>query len=284
MADSATGSSRAYVMTHTSRERRRLALQASIINPFTNRFLSDAGIASGMHVLDLGCGIGDVSLIAGRLVGGDGSVTGVDIDPESLAIAAERAKEDGLDHVRFVQADLDTFAPETDYDAVIARHILVHTPKPVELIGRARSFVRPGGVLAFQEFDLSFFGPKFDDVPVWVACASAVAALFERAGLPSRAGSLLYTWFLEAGLPNPECRLEFLISGGEDTPYYEWLAETMRSLMPKMVALGVARPEDIDVNRLEEMLRREAIEANRPCMAPPMGGAFVRTPPTSPGP
>lgn len=278
MSQPGAGPSRTYVMTHTDMERRRLALQAAIINPFTNRFLRDAGIAGGMHVLDFACGVGDVSLNVGRLVGAHGSVVGVDIDPEALEIATARAKEEGLDHVRFVQADLGTFEPGTQYDAVTARHILIHTPDPVALIRRARSFLRPGGVLAFQEYDLSFSGPKFDDMPVWGACSNAITMLFERAGLPVRAGALLYSWFLEAGLPIPECRLEFLVEGGEDSLYYEWLAETMRSLMPKMVALGIFHPDSLDLDTLREELRREAANARRPLIVGPMGGAFVRTP------
>ena len=81
-------------------------------------------------------------------------------------------------------------------------------------------------------------------MPVWTACGTAIAALFERAGLPARAGTLLYTWFLEAGLPIPECRLEYLVEGGADSLYYEWLTETMRSLLPKMVALEVLKPDN----------------------------------------
>jgi SAM-dependent methyltransferase len=278
MSESAAGPSRAYVLTHTDMERRRLALQASIINPFTNRFLRDAGISGAMHVLDFGCGVGDVSLAVGRLVGAHGSVTGVDIDPEALAIATNRAKEEGLDHVRFVQADLGDFEPETKYDAVTARHILIHTPDPVALIRRARGFVRPGGIIAFQEFDLSFCGPRFDDLPVWTTCGNAVTALFARVGLPVRAGALLYTWFLEAGLPVPECRLEFLVEGGEGSLYCEWFAETMRSLLPKMVALGILQPDTLDIDQLPEKLRREAVTARRPHIGGPMGAAFVRTP------
>jgi ubiquinone/menaquinone biosynthesis C-methylase UbiE len=278
MSESAAGPSRAYVMTHTDAERRRLALQASIINPFTSRFLREAGVAGGMHVLDFACGVGDVSLIAGRLVGGHGSVTGVDIDPEALAIATERAREEGLDHVRFVQADLGTFEPGTQYDAVTARLILIHTPDPVALIRRARSFAHPGGILAFQEFDLSFSGPKFNDMPAWTTCNNAITALFERAGLPVRAGALLYTWCLEAGLPIPECRLEFLVEGGEDSLYYEWLAETMRSLMPKMVALGILQPDTVEIDQLREKLQREAVSTRHPFILGPMASAFVRTP------
>jgi ubiquinone/menaquinone biosynthesis C-methylase UbiE len=46
-------------MGHDDHERRRLALQATILNPFTEQLLRRAGISTGMHVLDLGCGIGD---------------------------------------------------------------------------------------------------------------------------------------------------------------------------------------------------------------------------------
>src|SRR5262249_1123434 len=52
-----------YVMGHDDRERRRLALQASILNPLTEQLLRRAGISTGTHVLDLGCGIGEVSLM-----------------------------------------------------------------------------------------------------------------------------------------------------------------------------------------------------------------------------
>ena len=61
-----------YVMGHTDHERRRLALQAAILNPLTDAFLRRAGISAGMNVLELGCGIGEVSLIAARLVGPHG--------------------------------------------------------------------------------------------------------------------------------------------------------------------------------------------------------------------
>jgi cyclopropane fatty-acyl-phospholipid synthase-like methyltransferase len=63
----------AYVMGHDHRERRRLLLQASILNPLTEQLFRRAGISSGMQLLDIGCGVGDVSLLAARLVGRYGS-------------------------------------------------------------------------------------------------------------------------------------------------------------------------------------------------------------------
>jgi ubiquinone/menaquinone biosynthesis C-methylase UbiE len=45
---------------------------------FTTRLLTDAGVGPGMRVLDVGCGAGDVSLLAAGLVGAGGSVLGID--------------------------------------------------------------------------------------------------------------------------------------------------------------------------------------------------------------
>jgi cyclopropane fatty-acyl-phospholipid synthase-like methyltransferase len=57
-------STNSYVMGHDDRERRRLGLQATIINPITEHLLQRAGLAPGMRVLDAGCGVGEVSLVA----------------------------------------------------------------------------------------------------------------------------------------------------------------------------------------------------------------------------
>jgi hypothetical protein len=43
-----------YLMGHNDHERRRLSLQASVLNPLTRGFLQRAGLSAGMRVLDLG--------------------------------------------------------------------------------------------------------------------------------------------------------------------------------------------------------------------------------------
>lgn len=265
-------------MSHTDPERRRLALQASNINPYTERLLRDAGISGGMRVLDLACGVGDVSLIAGRLVGSHGSVTGVDLDADALVVAAGRAASEGLDHLEFIQADLATFQPETRFDAVIGRHILIHTKDPVILIRKAAAMVHAGGVIVFQEYDLSGVAPKYEGMPLLACCWNAITSLFEETGLACRAGSMLYRYYLDAGLPVPECRLEFMVEGGADSNYYEWLGETIRSLEPKLIAMGILREGEIGVDTLTDRLREEALTARQPLVVGPMGAAFVRTP------
>jgi len=72
--------------------------------------LRAAGVRSGLRVLDLGSGAGDVALLAARLVGSDGEVVGVERDPEAVAGATARIEKAGVSNVRFVQGDVQTLA------------------------------------------------------------------------------------------------------------------------------------------------------------------------------
>ena len=79
-----------YVLGRSETESQRLVKQAAFLRPSTERVFRKAGIAEGMHVLDLGCGAGDVSFLAAELVGPTGSVVGIDVDPGVLALARAR--------------------------------------------------------------------------------------------------------------------------------------------------------------------------------------------------
>jgi ubiquinone/menaquinone biosynthesis C-methylase UbiE len=60
---------RTYVLGHADVEIQRLLLQGRLYNDHTEHALRLAGLRSGMRVLDVGCGPGDVSLVAARLGG-----------------------------------------------------------------------------------------------------------------------------------------------------------------------------------------------------------------------
>src|SRR5581483_2854171 len=133
----------AYVMGHDERERRRLTLQASILNPLTEHLFRRAGISSGMHVLDIGCGVGDVSLLAARLVGRHGSVTSVDIDPAALTTLAGRASAEGIDTIECIHADVHGWTPRRRFDAVVGRHILIHSKDPLAVLRDCAALLHP---------------------------------------------------------------------------------------------------------------------------------------------
>lgn len=77
-----------YVLGRSEIERRRLIEQDAFLGGFTGRLFREAGIGEGMRVLDVGCGVGDVSLLAASLVGPKGTVVGVDTDLQAVATSS----------------------------------------------------------------------------------------------------------------------------------------------------------------------------------------------------
>jgi hypothetical protein len=92
----------------------------------------------------------------------------------------------------------------------------------------------------------------------------------------SNMGTRLWSLLVEAGFQNPDCRAEYPIDGGSDSLYFEWVAESFRSLLPRAIAIGIVTAEEIDIDTLEERLRAENIAAGSCLPAPTMIGAFAR--------
>ena len=246
-----------YVMGHTDRERRRLALQASILQPFTERLLREAGIASGMHVLDIGCGVGDVSMLAAGLVGRSGSVTSVDVDPGALETLRQRAAAEGIANIACVQTDVCAFLPGRLFDAVVGRHILIHTSDPLAVLKHCRDLLQPRGLAAFQEYDFQLIPPSYPSTPLRDRVFAIMNGCFAKA-VHANMGSRLFQLMTEAGFAHPDCRVEFPVEGGPDSPCHELLAETLRTILPRARVLNVPGAADIDIDTLEQRLREEA--------------------------
>jgi SAM-dependent methyltransferase len=266
-----------YLMGHTDHERRRLALQAAVLNPLTEGFLARAGLAPGMKVLDLGCGIGEVAMIAARLVGPGGHVTAIDMDAAALEIARARAAEAGLPQISFEHVNVAEHRSPHPYDAIVGRHILIHTPDPLAILRQAIAQLHPAGIVAFQEYDLTHPFPSTPPKPLWEETGRLFVDLFRRAS-NGDIGMRLFAMFRELGLTEVRSRAEFELDGGPDCPFYEWVAETVRSILPKLEALGIAIASELDVDTLAERLRDEAVAIGGCLASPVMAGTFGRKP------
>jgi SAM-dependent methyltransferase len=264
-------------MGHSDRERRRLALQAAILNPLTEDFLHRAGLSPGMRVLDLGCGVGEVALIAARLVGPAGHVTAIDMDSAALDIARARAAEAGLTQLSFEHQAIAEHQTQAPYDAVIGRLILIHTPDPLPVLRQCLAHVRVNGTIAFQEYDLSRHYPVVPPKPLYGSITQLFNDLFNRVACAD-IGMRLFEMFHQAGLTSVDSRAEFLINGGAECPFYEWVAETTRSLLPKFEATGLATARDLDVDTLAARLSEEAARLGGYVTSPVLVGTFGRRP------
>lgn len=267
-----------YALGYTKAEFRRLEAQASLARGLTMDVLRQAGIGPGMRVLDIGCGVGDVSLLAAELVGPTGFVLGVDRSVEAVSMAERRAVEAGRCHwMRFVAAEIDAFFPDETFDAVIGRLILLYLPDPSATLRRFAGWLRPGGIVAFQE--MSMRQPRsIPEGPVFRQCVDWIVETIGSAGFEPDMGDRLFSTFAAAGLPTPHMNAASPAGGGPNSPIYGYMAETLRSLLPTAERLGVTCAAEADVDTLAERLRREALERQACIILPPYVGAWTNTP------
>lgn len=236
-----------------------------------------AGLKPGMRVLDAGCGAGDVSFLALSLVGPSAEVIGVDRSPEAIAVARQRAQQARLPNVQFIAADLDTLVLDQPVDALIGRLVLMYFPNPAVVLRRLLSFVKPGGIVTFQEIDATSVAaePMCDEF--WAA-GQRINQTFLRAGIDLRTGLKLPSIFQEAGLPVPKTLQMARVEHGPDAQGYAGIAELTRTLLPVMLRTGVATADEIGLDSLASRIREEAVRKNAVLVMPPLIGAWAHTP------
>lgn len=120
-----------------------------------SRFLTSAGeacvrdarIGPGDDVLDVACGTGNATLPAART---GARVTGLDITPELLEIAAREAN--GL-NVRWVEGDVEALPfPDASFDAVLSVFGCMFAPRHEAAARELRRVLRPGGRLVVSSW------------------------------------------------------------------------------------------------------------------------------------
>ena len=79
-----------YVLGHSKPEIERLIAQSAVLDSTTLRLFHETGLKSGMRVLDIGCGAGDVSMLAAKIVGKTGTVVGIDRSIDAINYARSR--------------------------------------------------------------------------------------------------------------------------------------------------------------------------------------------------
>lgn len=111
--------------------------------PVIEAILDNAGVGSGMRVLDVACGTG--VLFPDYLARG-ASVTGIDISPEMARIAAEKFA--GKPRVQVLCGDVEEAVFSQPFDVVMVYNAFPHFPDPARLIARLGRLVKPGGRLS----------------------------------------------------------------------------------------------------------------------------------------
>jgi SAM-dependent methyltransferase len=124
--------------------------------------LDAAGVRAGQDVLDVACGTGIVTREAAERVGASGRVTGLDLNPAMLAVAARVAPE-----LTWRQGDAAALPFDDDsFDVVTCQSGAMFFPDLTGALCEMGRVARPGGAVAVQAFDLRDDQPAYGP---WIA-------------------------------------------------------------------------------------------------------------------
>ena len=132
----------------------------------------------GVHVLDVGCGIGGPARYLGRHR--HARVTGVDLTPEFVEVARELTRRCGLDDAVDFQVGngLELPIPDGGVDAACLLHVGMNIADKAGLFAEVRRVVRPGGW--FAVYDVMRVGAGEIDYPALWASDAETSFVAER--------------------------------------------------------------------------------------------------------
>lgn len=187
---------------------------------------------------------GILDLLAER-VGPEGSVVGVDADPNHVAMATQMAADRNLDWVSIVHADArNTGLPSSSFDVVHGRTILITVPEPLELVVEMARLAKPAGWVIGLEPDVepSICHPSH---PAYDRLGAMFPVVFSRTGADWRMGRRVAELYRAAGLVDVQVDVcAAVYSKGHTRRTIR--VDLLRSMRPFIVELGLATESELD--------------------------------------
>ncbi|HTG16475.1 MAG TPA: methyltransferase domain-containing protein [Blastocatellia bacterium] len=131
------------------------------------QFFRRLGVTPGTRLLDVGCGAGQLAIIAARA---GAQVTGCDIATNWLEKARARAADEGLE-ITFEEGDAEALPFEdAQFDAVISLIGAMFAPRPELVAAELTRVCRPGGMIAMANWTpAGFIGQMFKAISRHIA-------------------------------------------------------------------------------------------------------------------
>jgi hypothetical protein len=137
--------------------------------------------------------------------------------------------------------------------------------------------LRPGGIVAFQEIDMS----QLSTVPasdLFDRVGGGIRSAFNAGGAELNMGGKLLATFLRAGFPRPTMIAATRVESGPESPAYDYIARVLRSLMPLVERGNIATEVEIGIDTLVDRLRQDAVTKESVIFLPRLVGAWSRFP------
>ncbi len=115
--------------------------------------LANCKIKPGMSVCDMGCGNGFYSFRLAEMVGPEGLVYAVDIQPEMLVLLREEMERRGVDNIVPILGSVhNPRLPANQIDAILLADVYHEFSHPVQMLAAMRQSLKPDGFAILLEF------------------------------------------------------------------------------------------------------------------------------------
>ena len=118
----------------------------------SSMILTRLGLAPGMKMLDVGCGPGRIAIPAAELVGHEGEVVALDIQPAMLKMLEARAVARGLSNLHMVLGGIGQgLLASNTFDRAILVTVLGEIPDRHAALREIFAALKSGGILSVTE-------------------------------------------------------------------------------------------------------------------------------------
>ena len=115
--------------------------------------LATLGVKRGMTICDMGCGNGFYTLPMAKMVGAEGHVYGVDIQPEMLKMLNDRGDREGVrNFTPILGAFHDPRLPKAKVDLILCVDVYHEFSYPEPMLRGMRESLAPGGMVVLVEY------------------------------------------------------------------------------------------------------------------------------------
>lgn len=219
-----------------------------------------ANILPGQTVLDIACGSGWATMVAARLVGENGHVTGIDIADKLLEVARQKSASSGLVNIDYREGDIQNLDfDDSSFDVVLCASSLFLFNDMRKALNESYRVLKTGGTMIFSTFGKEVFQPVMELI-IDHARKLGKGPLPESAISVTDSPEKCHAIFSSAGFENVAITEEYLgLSFADKEECWRQISASL-IVRPRLSALT---PDDRKILKEEILTELEKLDSSR---------------------